>query len=701
MKNNVLTLIAIFFITFIYAQKVDMVSAPRNPIGFKHKKEHFFLKGDIYASVGKIFDRNGNLTYNYGTRYFYENGKITSNNYGDTIKYDANGNVILFQYNSGSTNNYSFNSKNLLIAEDNTYGDHKTYTYDSQDRLVKTILNRKGIFNQQRDYKYEKSGDSVIVKTQYTNEDRQLGFKGTYFYLNGHLVKEVLVSNTHHYVVERDAKGNKINFYTANDPNAKHIETYNRYYSDANKKQNIEYGYYIPGSDKTAKKIPAIYVNSIRVTDIEISKGLKENEKVIYDGLTETYYTLENLVDDNNTINTRIKVTNVMSNGKPHLSYVYNGSFINYVYGKNKVKAREFAFIGTHMLDYRIENNIGRTYVIENYKNKAENPIKEMKFLTADTSSIIYTRELEKDNFFIVVKGKHIEYKKARFEYLSSGDPVIFIDEVPLYILTGFKDAKDLEIKIGKKYNNELVLEENNAVEQVISEVKKTSPSKEFNCVTGDCKNGWGRVTVNDIITDATFKDNAINGLAYISYPNGGYFHGQYVNNRRSGVGYYKWDNGSVYIGGWKEGKQHGLGYTMNSKNEITTAGTFENGNLIEDVSKDYNSGKTSGNCKGNCVNGFGKYSYSNGDKYWGFFKDGNRFGIGTYLWNNKSAFTGTYTTGGKRNGYGIYTYVDGSVFKGIFIDDKIDGLGVMKYAKSGDISQGVFNNKGAKVKDF
>ncbi|WP_375242451.1 hypothetical protein [Lacinutrix sp.] len=67
----------------------------------------------------------------------------------------------------------------------------------------------------------------------------------------------------------------------------------------------------------------------------------------------------------------------------------------------------------------------------------------------------------------------------------------------------------------------------------------------------------------------------------------------------------------------------------------------------------------------------------------------------------NKSAYTGTYTLGGKRNGYGIYTYVDRSVFKGFFKDDKIDGLGVMKYNKSGDLVQGVFNNKGAKIKDF
>ena len=41
------------------------------------------------------------------------------------------------------------------------------------------------------------------------------------------------------------------------------------------------------------------------------------------------------------------------------------------------------------------------------------------------------------------------------------------------------------------------------------------------------------------------------------------------------------------------------------------------------------------------------------------------------------------------------------SVFKGYFVDDKIDGLGKMKYAKSGNVVNGVFNNNGAKVKDY
>ena len=127
--KNLLSLI--FLATFslsISGQSFDFVNAPVNPLGFKHKKEHFFLKGDVYASDGKIFDKNGNLIYNFGTRYYYDNSsRITGNNYDDEFEYDSRGNIIRYKYKSGSEYNYQFNTQNLLVYEKNTYGDEKTY----------------------------------------------------------------------------------------------------------------------------------------------------------------------------------------------------------------------------------------------------------------------------------------------------------------------------------------------------------------------------------------------------------------------------------------------------------------------------------------------------------------------------------------------------------------------------------------------
>lgn len=703
MKYTLLLTLLFFVFQPVSAQKIDMDNAPRNPIGFKHKKEHFFLRGDIYASSGKIFDKKGNLVYNYGTRYYYDNsGEIIGSNYDDKFEYDSRGNVIMIQYKSGSINRYSFNNKNLLAYEKTAYDEEKIYTYDSQDRIIKTVINKKGIFHQQRDFSYGKRGNVVVVTVQYTNSNRQLGFKGKYHYKNGFLVQEELSSGVYDYQIDTDAKKNKIDFYMANDPKAKHYKTFNRYYSDINKPSNLQFGYYIPGGTKVGKKLETVYVNGNRSTDIMISKGVKPEEKVIYDGLTKTYYTITGVKEKSTqNVDKRIPITHVISKGKTMINYAHDGKFINYVDGQNKVKARDFAFLGPHMVDYRIDKSTGRTYVIRNYKNMKDQAVKEMNLFSTSSTSILYVRELTKDNFFIVVKGKHVDYKKASFEYLPSGDPVIFIDDEPLYILTGFKKAKNNEITEGQVYNGELDKKQTNTNTVATTNTIKKTDNSDLNCEKGDCENGWGRVKVNGIITDATFKDGAIEGVAYISYPNNSYYHGQYKNNRRHGVGYYKWANGNIYIGGWKDGKQHGLGYTMNKESQITSAGLFENGKLIQKAGENYKAGKKDGNCTGDCNEGFGKYTYSNGDVYWGFFKNKKRFGVGTYLWKNKSTYTGAYTAEGKRNGYGIYTYVDRSVFKGIFVDDKIDGLGIMKYKTTGNIVEGVFNNKGARVKEY
>ncbi|WP_047549693.1 MORN repeat-containing protein [Psychroserpens sp. Hel_I_66] len=679
------------------AQVVDMINAPRNPIGYKHKKEHFNLKGDIYSSAEKIFDRDGKLLYNYGTRYYYNNqGKIIGNNYNDTFSYDNRGRIIMFMYHSGSKNTYAFNDKNLLTYETNTYGEDKTYVYDSQNRIIKTIVNRNDVFYQEIDYTYSKIGNTLIVSLQYTNQDRKPGSNFTYHYENGYIVKEILLSGTYTYKIEVDGKGNQVDFYETSKANPKHFDTQNRYYSDINKPTKIELGYFLSGTGDTATKITTAYLNGEKATDIVISKGVKPNEKVLYDGLTETYYSIPDVIEENHTIETRIAGNTVLSKGRPYMSYSYDGMFINYVYGQNSVKSREFSFLGPHMVDYRIEKNVGRTYVVKNYQNIKDQEVKEMNLFTTDTTSVLYTRELEKDNFFIVVKGKHIDYKKAKFEYLTNGDPVIFIDDKPMYVLLGFKTAKDDEIYEGKVYDNELETQKNSE-----TTTSTTNGISDYKCVEGDCKEGWGRVTVNKIITDATFRNSAIDGLAYITYPNGSYYHGQYVNNRREGIGYYVWPNGNSYIGGWKDGKQHGLGYTSNKGGAITSGGLFEDGILISDYTEDFRAGKKNGNCIGNCTEGFGNYTYSNGDKYWGFFKENQRYGVGTYYWSNTSKYTGAYILGGKRSGYGIYTYVDGSIFKGLFIDDKINGLGQMTYNKTGHIAKGVFDNNGAKVKDY
>ena len=68
----------------------------------------------------------------------------------------------------------------------------------------------------------------------------------------------------------------------------------------------------------------------------------------------------------------------------------------------------------------------------------------------------------------------------------------------------------------------------------------------------------------------------------------------------------------------------------------------------------------------GNCVNGYSTYTWPNGDKYVGEFKDGNFNGQCTYTYSNGDEYVGEWKDG-KKNGEGTLIYTDGRTVRGIF----------------------------------
>ena len=74
---------------------------------------------------------------------------------------------------------------------------------------------------------------------------------------------------------------------------------------------------------------------------------------------------------------------------------------------------------------------------------------------------------------------------------------------------------------------------------------------------------------------------------------------------------------------------------------------------------------------KGDCNNGYGTYTYANGDKYVGEFEDGKPQGQGTHTCANGDKYVGEFKEG-KRTGQATYTTADGTVYKGIWGNDKL-----------------------------
>ena len=99
-------------------------------------------------------------------------------------------------------------------------------------------------------------------------------------------------------------------------------------------------------------------------------------------------------------------------------------------------------------------------------------------------------------------------------------------------------------------------------------------------------------------------------------------------------------------------------------------------------------------------TNCYGTYTYPNGDKYVGEYKDGEQHGQGTYTFPNRDKYVGEFKDA-QRNGQGTYTYADGSKYVGEYKDDKFNGEGAYTFANGnkyvGEFKDHNFNGQGIK----
>ena len=88
---------------------------------------------------------------------------------------------------------------------------------------------------------------------------------------------------------------------------------------------------------------------------------------------------------------------------------------------------------------------------------------------------------------------------------------------------------------------------------------------------------------------------------------------------------------------------------------------------------------------------GQGTYTYANGDKYVGNFKDDKSHGQGTYTYASGDKYVGEYKDD-KKNGQGTYTHANGDKYVGEFKDGKENGPGTYTHA-NGDKYVGNFKD--------
>ena len=199
-------------------------------------------------------------------------------------------------------------------------------------------------------------------------------------------------------------------------------------------------------------------------------------------------------------------------------------------------------------------------------------------------------------------------------------------------------------------------------------------------CVYGDCDNGFGRY----------------------NWQNGESYEGELKNNLFDGFGIYSKLDGSSYAGQWSNGFMHGKGMSM-STNEYVTRGYWNNGSYVgtskpsdmpdiivvnDQVEEIPGSQEVVAGCvSGDCINGTGRYVYSDGDIYEGEFENSYRQGFGEYTYIEGDVYKGQWVSS-DRQGLGYYMWPSGNEYIGYWKGNAQDGLGT-KYYVGGDIEAG------------
>ena len=128
----------------------------------------------------------------------------------------------------------------------------------------------------------------------------------------------------------------------------------------------------------------------------------------------------------------------------------------------------------------------------------------------------------------------------------------------------------------------------------------------------------------------------------------------------------------------WKNGDKY-VGDWKNNKNHGKGTYIWKSGNKYE------------GDWVNDKKHGKGTYIWKDGTKYVGDWKNNKKHGFGTYYWNDGDKYVGDFLND-KKHGKGRYTYKSGNKYDGDWVNDKRTGEGVFTFA-NGKKQEGVFKD--------
>lgn len=219
---------------------------------------------------------------------------------------------------------------------------------------------------------------------------------------------------------------------------------------------------------------------------------------------------------------------------------------------------------------------------------------------------------------------------------------------------------------------------------------KNTVVTTTKDCDWGDCKNGYGKKTYSNGDYIGFWSNGLKEGYgSYYWTKSKGQYIGSWESDKMSGYGVYISDDNDNLRGQYRDGKMNGIGVTV--RDNKWEQGIFKDGNISQHFNY-YSNNKTSGCTIGDCQNGYGKWVYSNGDNYIGFFNNGN-LKQGTYTFTNGAKYSGEFNSSNQMHGMGRYWASDKSYYGGEWRNGKFHGRGYYDNKATGKKEVGVWTN--------
>ena len=181
------------------------------------------------------------------------------------------------------------------------------------------------------------------------------------------------------------------------------------------------------------------------------------------------------------------------------------------------------------------------------------------------------------------------------------------------------------------------------------------------------------------------YRDNKRHGQGTYTYADGDKYVGEYRDGEANGQGEYTWSDGTRDVGTFKDGALNGYAVRYDADGTILKQGIWKDDEFQYAQNSSPSPPASSlpacpSDTSTHWHNCFGTYTFADGDKYVGKFRNNKFNGQGTYTFANGNKYVGEHRDN-KRHGQFTVTYASGDKFVGEYRDDKANGQGTYTFA--------------------